>query len=706
MSNNKNFVVSEGIAASGVNLVQGDAPVTESTTVGFAPTSNWSYDSVVLDLLGTANVYDFFMSPDGTKIFKMFSYTSGSNYVMALNGYNLTTAWDLSTMTSVPASTCDLLSSSINYSTYYNAFFISPDGTRLYYSSNNISQQATYYWTLSTPWDLGTKGSLSAFYPTSQDNLGTGSTAISPTTIQFSTDGSRYFIFSYNAIQQFTCTTPWDLNTVTVLDNSNFNNRQYTWDTRNQKRIEWYLFDSTFGSNAAMLSCTFNNTGTALYITTSSGSLNSRHSVYKVDLENPWDITSINRLSYSKFLYENQITNDVHAIRFKSDGTKMYLLDGANQNVYQYSTSTTENVTKFDLSTGVFFKHSPTADARYKFINPQDDTYIETVQLEVTNVGQGTAYDIENGSYESKSMVNANQTTQAADVKLSSDGSKVFVMSNNTDTIYQYNLSTNYDVSSATVTGSTVKSFSVGSQATFPRGFEFNPDGTKLYVVDPGTDTVYQYALTEGFNIETASYDSKQKSVTTEDGVPTAIALNDDGTKMYIVGNQYDAVFQYSLGTPYDVSSATYDSVSLDVSSEETQAYGAAFNSDGTKFFISGDGSQSVHQYGLTTPYDLNTATYDSVSLDVSSEDTDIRGMSFNSDGTKLYVVGIVNDRVFQYSTGEAPSAATITWDDSILWSSYSAPTMPGVNETDTFTFQTKNGGVSYVGLASGDDHS
>jgi hypothetical protein len=92
VSNNKNFVVSEGIAASGVNLVQGDAPVTESTTVGFAPTSNWSYDSVVLDLLGSANVYDFFMSPDGTKIFKMFSYTSGSNYVMALNRYNLTTA--------------------------------------------------------------------------------------------------------------------------------------------------------------------------------------------------------------------------------------------------------------------------------------------------------------------------------------------------------------------------------------------------------------------------------------------------------------------------------------------------------------------------------------------------------------------------------------------------------------------------------------
>ena len=56
--NNKNFVTS-GITASGTNLIQGDAPVTESTTVGFAPPSNWSYDGVVLDLLGTTRVYDF-----------------------------------------------------------------------------------------------------------------------------------------------------------------------------------------------------------------------------------------------------------------------------------------------------------------------------------------------------------------------------------------------------------------------------------------------------------------------------------------------------------------------------------------------------------------------------------------------------------------------------------------------------------------------
>jgi uncharacterized membrane protein len=68
-------------------------------------------------------------------------------------------------------------------------------------------------------------------------------------------------------------------------------------------------------------------------------------------------------------------------------------------------------------------------------------------------------------------------------------------------------------------------------------------------------------------------------------------------------------------------------------------------------------------------------------------------------------MVGYSTDQVYQYSLSSS-SASTITWDDSIIWSSYSAPTMPAINETDTFTFQTKNGGVSYVGLASGDDHS
>jgi hypothetical protein len=623
---------------------------------------------------------------------------------MALNGYNLTTAWDLSTMNTTVASTCDLLSSAINYSNYYNAFFISPDGTRLYYSSNNISSQATYYWTLSTPWDLSTKGSLSIFYPSSSSVLGSGSVAISPTTIQFSTDGSRYFIFGGNAIQQFTCTTPWDLSTATVLDNSNFINRQFTWDTRNQKRIDWYLFDSTFGGSTQMLSCTFNNTGTALYVTTDSGSLNSRHSVYKIDLENPWDITSLNRLSYSKFLYENQITNDVHAIRFKSDGTKMYLLDGGNQDVYQYSISTTENVIKFDLSTGVFFKHSPTTDVRYKFINPQDDTYIETVQLEVTNAGTTTGYDLANAAYDSKT-VNLSTTAQdQSGIFFKPDGTVFYALSfKNNDTVYQYSVSTAWDIS--TVNTTATNSYDVSAQDSQSKGLFFKPDGTKMYVVGATTNyRVYEYDLSTAWDLSTVSYNSNFYT-TSMTNAPIDLYFKPDGTKMYTTEANY--VYEYDLSTAWDVTTASFVNKSSAFSTlgGATNAQGFFLKDDGTELYQAAGSTGVIYVYALTTAWDTSTIQTSTLNFSAASQTTAPGALFFGDSGTKMYTNEINGGAVYQYSTGST-SASTITWDDSIIWSSYSAPTMPAINETDTFTFQTKNGGVSYVGLASGDDHS
>ena len=696
MSNNKNFVVSEGIASAGLNLVQGDAPVTESTTIGFAPTSDWAYDSVVLDLLDSHTVHDFFISPDGTKLFKLFSHQDGIDYYMYINQYDLTTAWDLSTMGSSYASQTIVKNQSSAFSTYYNTFTMSPDGTRLYYASNSISGQATYYYTLSTPWDLSTRGSASTFLPSTvltQDPA-------SPATIQFSNDGSRYYYFGINVLLQFTCSTPWDLTTATVLDASNFTSKSGIYETRNQRYLPWQYIDDDFGSYTAMFPATFNNIGTALYVTTSSGSLNSRHHVYKLDLENPWDITSINRLSYSKFNYLNQITNDVHAIRFKPDGTKMYLLDGGNQNLYQYSISSTEDVTKFDLSTGTFFKHSPAADVRYKFINPQDDTHIETVQLEVTNAGTTTGYDLDNASYDSVSFSVAVYDPTPYSIQFKPDGTKFYITGNSSGgKIRQFSLSTAWDLSTAS---SDSKYYTTGF--TTNTNFAIKPDGTKLYTQDYASSTVYEYSISTAWDISTVNSTSTA-SYTTSGEQAGELRFKPDGTKFYISANGTDSITQYSLSTAWDLSTASTDSATLDVSSQETGPVGMTFNDDGTLVFVTGFVGTEIHQYSLSTAWDISTASYDSVSFDTTTPEGNLSSLFFSSDGTKMYTMSFSSDSIYQFTTG-SNSASTITWDDSILWSSYSAPTMPALNETDTFTFQTKNGGVTYIGLASGDNHS
>ena len=193
---------------------------------------------------------------------------------------------------------------------------------------------------------------------------------------------------------------------------------------------------------------------------------------------------------------------------------------------------------------------------------------------------------------------------------------------------------------------------SVSAQDANPYGLAFNLDGTKMYMVGIANGTVYQYTLSTGFDLSTASYDSVSFSVSAQDGTPLDVALSNDGTKMYILGLANDTVFQYTLSTGFDLSTASYDSVSFSVSAQDSNPYGLAFNPDGTKMYILGQTNTTVYQYTLSTGFDLSTASYDSVSFSVSGQDTTPTGLVFSADGTKMYMSGNNNDRIYQYSTG------------------------------------------------------
>ena len=104
-------------------------------------------------------------------------------------------------------------------------------------------------------------------------------------------------------------------------------------------------------------------------------------------------------------------------------------------------------------------------------------------------------------------------------------------------------------------------------------------------------------------------------------------------------------------GGPWcDVSTASYDSVSFSVQSQDIEAQKVVFSADGTKMYMLGFDTDSVYQYTLSTAWDLSTASYDSDSFSVSSQDSQPKSVAFKPDGTKMYVVGTINDSVYQYS--------------------------------------------------------
>ena len=117
-----------------------------------------------------------------------------------------------------------------------------------------------------------------------------------------------------------------------------------------------------------------------------------------------------------------------------------------------------------------------------------------------------------------------------------------------------------------------------------------------------------------------------------------------------MIGDSSNSIYQYTLSTPWDLSTASYDSVDFSVSSQDTKPQAIAFKSDGSKMYIVGYTNDHVHQYTLSTPWDLYTATYDTVSLSVVSQDTYPRDISFKPDGTKMYLVGYNSQSIYQYT--------------------------------------------------------
>jgi hypothetical protein len=171
-----------------------------------------------------------------------------------------------------------------------------------------------------------------------------------------------------------------------------------------------------------------------------------------------------------------------------------------------------------------------------------------------------------------------------------------------------------------------------------------------MYVVGSSNDTVYQYTLSTAWDVSTATYVEKSKFVGDEDDYPFDVAFNPDGTKMYIMGYMECKVFQYTLSTPWDVSTATYANKSGDVRNEEITPYDVAFSSDGAKMYIVGDVHDTVFQYILSIAWDVSTSAYSGKSKFVGSEDTNPFGITFSPDGAKMYIVGYSNGIVYQYT--------------------------------------------------------
>ena len=292
--------------------------------------------------------------------------------------------------------------------------------------------------------------------------------------------------------------------------------------------------------------------------------------------------------------------------------------------------------------------------------------------LELSSLDQ--TYDISTASFVDSFSVNS-QDSSPQDVTFNNDGTKMYIIGFSNE-VHEYDLSTAYDVSTA----SFGRQFDVSSQETGPRAIAFNADGTKMFIAGSSGDDVNEYTLSTAFNVTTASY-TRVFDVSARAADPSGLAFNTDGTKMFVIGTSQDAIAEYALSTGFDVSTASYTR-DFNVNPYDTSPRGLAFNSDGTKMFIVGNADNDVNEFALATGFDITTSNVTHVqTFDISGQDTDMKGIAFNAAGSKMFLAGDSGADINEYTLGGAvaPSgyhaAHTTTSTDSTYWTDVNSMT-------------------------------
>ena len=642
-----------------------------------------------------AQQQSFVISPDGTKMFTLEIVTE------IVREYRLNVPHKITS--AVP--TGETLSVSAQATTMAK-MVAKPDGTKFYVQSYTGH---IYQYDLTGAWDLSTASYASKVYDTTAP--------FTPTGLTIDPDGETYFVFDTDGppyrIFQYTMGTAWDIST------SSYDSKSFTvpaafygiysieatpdgsrilcltrWDESVVEIIlgtAWDLATAKWSGIAVRLpiyplDMKFNSDGTKMYFFADANP--NPNILYEFHLGTAYRIATMNpAVPCERGI---GVEGSVRDISFKPDGSSLYIIGQASDSIHQMQCAF-----PFDWQQSVptIFSEEISVCDTMAFGDSGKMLYVATSDAGVEGIWAfylRVPYDPLSGACTGQFFECSAQSTLPSGLFFNSAGTKMFVQEYTNSIIYQYTLSTAWDVTTASYDS---VSFDP-TQVTNAWGLTFRPDGTKFYVCDTVSGLIYQYSCS-AFDISDASYDSKSYTIS-ETSNPFSVVFNSAGTKMLIhTGNgASDAIYGYTLSTPWDVSTASYDSESFTLTVESSQTLSILINPTGTLISVLDDGSDTVWSLPLETAWDLTTARVYESSFLLSGQDPAPRGVYWKPDGLKFYIVGSAHKVIYQYS-------CTRAWDvTSASYESKSFDLSPGVFAGDLyFVWMNDDGTKLYVGV-------
>ena len=273
-------------------------------------------------------------------------------------------------------------------------------------------------------------------------------------------------------------------------------------------------------------------------------------------------LLSSKALAEPTFIADKDIRSDeavATGITFKPDGTKMYITGQSADKILQYNLTTAFDVTSavLEKSASITTVENKPQDVKFN----SDGTVIFILGTGGNGIDRwslSTPYDIGSITVADTTFTSIGGDPRGFD--FNNDGTKMFILDGSTEKrVEEYNLSTPYNPDTKTLT----KILANATSSNFHQGLGFNADGSKMFVVkgedstDNADNKIDEYALSTAFDISTATLTGTFSPTISSNADITGLAFNSTGSKMYHLDFDDDKVYEYSLTCPFKVTSSS-----------------------------------------------------------------------------------------------------------------------------------------------------
>tara|TARA_Y100000004_G_scaffold196126_1_gene265153 strand:+ start:11712 stop:28643 length:16932 start_codon:yes stop_codon:yes gene_type:complete len=578
-----------------------------------------------------------------------------------------------------------------------------PDGKKLYFVGSN--RDCIFEYDLDVAWEITTAGIDTSSRFANDGSIGYGKSfsfrtqESSPTAVAIGSTGTYIYVTgtSNDFVRGYHLPTPFDISSASI--GSTLNTRKYIGE------LETSPTGIAFGIG-----------GTTMYIV---GTSSDR--IHQYDMSEPWNIgVATNNHKYTgrfdqQLFYDGglrvgqQEATNPSAIGFNTDGTRFFFMGYENDRIYQYTINkpydlnSTAGIGSTALLAGV--------EQDTQLIN-NDSYYIPGVRDVgfFDNAGQqyGVGFKTDGSRMFTLGISSISQYNLYANWRITNigeisvtgmqfkpDGNNIFVLGTNERRIYKFNLSTPFDLTTASIANTATNSFYIGTffSESSPRDLRFTNDGTEFFLTGDDKNLIYKYEMTTAWDVSTAgiaaTFGTRTKrynkgapyglgisseknrlflAQNDDDTIneirlhrgnndfyvpnetrPTASYVSIDGTKLFWVGERTGSVFSIDLSIPFDLTSANGGGKTFYVGGQDTLPSGMDFSDDGTKMYISGMRSGKVYVYELSRGFDLDTARFTGETLDLNKYDAIISSVHVSTDGKRLFAMGTNKGRVIPF---------------------------------------------------------